>query len=154
MWWSKQAQPAAESFSSAFSSTGTLDPPVESPVTGSAGAATYPAVATKIERAPKLESMVGDDVRLDAVIEGSIFLKCQRLIVAESAKVTADIVAREVIVQGELHGHVQAAERVEIKRTATVTAELISPRIQIDPGAFFKGTVQIERRKKPRAATA
>jgi len=33
-----------------------------------------------------------------------------------------------------------------------VRADLIAPRVLIEPGAYFKGTVHIERRKKPRAA--
>jgi cytoskeletal protein CcmA (bactofilin family) len=64
------------------------------------------------------------------------------------------VIAREVIVYGELSGHLQAAERIEIKNHASVTGDLTTPRILIEDGAYFKGTVQIERRKKPRGATA
>jgi len=153
MRWSKQAQPEAVSFSPSFSSTGTIDSPVETPASGPS-TSTYPAISPGTERAPKRETTSNDDLRLDAVIEGPISLKCARLFVAETAKATVDVAAREIIVHGELHGHLQASERIEIKRNASVMAELITPRLAIDPGAYFKGTVQIERRKKPRAATA
>jgi cytoskeletal protein CcmA (bactofilin family) len=153
MRWSKQG-PEAVSFSPSFTSTGTIDSPVETPASGPAGTSTYPAISPRTERAPKRETTTNDDLRLDAIVEGAISLNCARLIVAETAKATVDVVAREIIVHGELRGHLQASERIEIKRNASVTADLITPRIQIDPGAYFKGAVQIERRKKPRAATA
>jgi len=151
MWWSKQAQPATLSFSPAFSSTGTIDSPIEAPH-HPADTTSYPAGITRVDRSPKRETSASDDLRLDAIIEGTISLKCQKLIVGETAKATAEVVAREVIVYGELHGHLQASERIEIKRNASVRADLIAPRVLIEPGAYFKGTVHIERRKKPRAA--
>ena len=154
MWWSKQAQPAALSFSPAYSSTDTIDHPAATPAAGAATTTSYPATSKRVDRATKRDVNTNDDLRLDAVIEGSISVKCQRLIVGETAKADADVVAREVIVYGEISGHLQASERIEIKRPAKVTADLITPRLSIDPGARFSGTVQIERRKKPRAASA
>ena len=153
MWWSKQAGPATLSFSPSFSSTGTIDSPVESPSSNSGTKSSYPSV-TRTERGPKRESTTSDDLRLDAIIDGPISLNCQRLTVGETAKATADVIAREVIVYGELSGHLQAADRIEIKRHASVKGDLTTPRIVIEDGAYFKGTVQIERRKKPRGATA
>ena len=138
MWWSKQAQPAANSFSPAFSSTGVIDSPTESP-------ANQPANTT-----PYLSSSPRSDLRLDTVIPGSISLNCKRLTIGETAKATADVVAREVIVYGELTGHLRAADRSEIKKHASVKGDLTTRRIMIEEGAYFKGTVQIDRRKKPR----
>ena len=152
MWWSKQAGPATVSFSSASGSTGTIDPPIEAPAPGSK--THYPSTVVKSDRLPKRESATCDDLRLDAIIDGPISLNCQRLTVGETAKATADVIAREVIVYGELSGHLLAAERIEIKNHASFTGDLTTPRILIEDGAYFKGTVQIERRKKPRGATA
>ena len=83
-------------------------------------------------------------------MEGLISLNCRRLTIGEAAKATADVTAHEVIVYGELAGHLQAADRIEIKKHASVTGDLITRRILIEEGAYFKGTVQIERRRKPR----
>jgi hypothetical protein len=138
MWWSKQAQPAANSFSPAFSSTGVIDSPTESPANQLANTTPY------------LSSSPRSDLRLDTVIPGSISLNCKRLTIGETAKATADVVAREVIVYGELTGHLRAADRIEIKKHASVKGDLTTRRIMIEEGAYFKGTVQIERRKKPR----
>ena len=154
MWWSKQAGPATLSFSPASGSTGTIDSPIEAPARKPASKSHYPTTVVKSDRAPKRETTTSDDLRLDAIIDGPISLNCQRLTVGETAKATADVIAREVIVYGELSGHLQAVDRIEIKKHGSVTGDLTTPRILIEDGAYFKGTVQIERRKKPRGATA
>jgi hypothetical protein len=113
MWWSKQAQSATPSFSPAFSSTGTIDSPHEAPASQPANATPYPSVTPGADRAPKRDVTPRDDLHLDTVIEGAISLNCQRLTVGKTAKATADVVAREVIVYGELTGHLQAADRID-----------------------------------------
>jgi cytoskeletal protein CcmA (bactofilin family) len=152
MWWSKQAQSATPSFSPAFSSTGTIDSPHEAPASQPADTTPYPSITPGSDRVPKRDVTPRDDLHLDTVIEGAISLNCQRLTIGKTAKATADVVAREVIVYGELAGHLQAADRIEIKKHALVTGYLTTPRILIEEGAYFKGTVQIERRRKPRGA--
>jgi cytoskeletal protein CcmA (bactofilin family) len=150
MWWSKQAQPATRSFSSAFSSTGIIDSPIEAPASQPANTTPYPSINPRSDRVPKRNATPNDDLHLDTVIQGPISLNCKRLTIGQTAKATADVVAREVIVYGELAGHLRAADRIEIKKHASVTGDLTTRRILIEEGAYFKGTVQIERRKKLR----
>ncbi|MGD0957106.1 MAG: polymer-forming cytoskeletal protein [Candidatus Acidiferrales bacterium] len=145
MWWSKQAQPATPSFSPAFSSTGVIDSPIEAP-------ASQPT-DTGSDSIPRRDATPRDDLRLDAVMEGAISVNCRRLTIGETAKAKADVVAREVIVYGKLTGHLQAADRIEIKKHGWVIGDVTTPRIRIEEGAYFKGTVQIERRRKPRDAS-
>jgi cytoskeletal protein CcmA (bactofilin family) len=150
MWWSKQAQAGTRSFSPAFGSTGIIDSPIEAPASQPANTTPYPSVSPSSDRVTKRDATTSDDLHLDTVIQGSISLNCKRLTIGETAKATADVVAREVIVYGELTGHLLAAERIEIKKHASVTGDLTTRRILIEEGAYFKGTVQIERRKKRR----
>lgn len=154
MWWSKQGQAEELSFSPSHSSTGTIDSPVEAPESQPTGTTSFPAITPKTERITKRDVSGNDDLRLDVVVDGTISLRCQKLIVGETAKADLDVFAREIVVYGQLTGHLQATERIDIKRPASVVADIIAPRIAIDPGAYFKGTAQIERRKKPRAASA
>ncbi len=141
MWWSKQTE-SASSFSSTLNSTATIDPQIEATESQSDD--------TKSNRVLKRQGTPREDLRLDAVIEAPISLNCRRLTVAETAKATADVSAQDVVVYGELTGHLRAADRIVIKKHALVTGHLITRRILIEDGARFKGTVQIERRRKPR----
>lgn len=153
MWWSKHSQTEAPSFSPAFSSTLTIDSPLEAPASRADNTTPHSSITSRLDRVPKREAAPRNDLRLDDIVEGSISLNCRRLTVGEAARANGDITAREVIVYGELTGHLQAADRIEIRKHGSVMGNLTTPRILIEEGAYFKGTVQIERRKKPRVAS-
>ncbi|MGA8267042.1 MAG: polymer-forming cytoskeletal protein [Candidatus Acidiferrales bacterium] len=62
-----------------------------------------------------------------------------------SAKVTADVIAREVVVYGNVKGNLQARDRIEIKKDGSVVGDLTTARIMIEDGAYFKGSIEIEK---------
>ena len=87
-----------------------------------------------------------EDLLIDGLVEGSVQLKERKLTIGTTADVTADIVAGEVVVSGRLKGNVSAKERVQIKKDGSVTGDLTTAHIVIEDGAYFKGTVEIEKR--------
>ena len=101
-----------------------------------------------------------EDLLVDGHMEGSIQLGDRMLTVGSSGKLTADVVAREVIVYGEVKGNVAARDRIEIKKNGSVVGDLTTGRIAIEDGANFKGSVEILKpvdaasREKPSQATA
>ena len=84
-----------------------------------------------------------EDLLVDGSMEGSIQLGEGMLTVGSSGKLTADVVAREVIVYGKLKGNVAARDRIEIKKDGSVVGDLTTGRIAIEDGANFKGSVEI-----------
>jgi cytoskeletal protein CcmA (bactofilin family) len=101
---------------------------------------------------PTIESETtgNENLSIDGAIEGPISLKCHTLTVGRTARVKAEVVAHEVIVYGKLSGNLRAGNRIEIKKDGSVIGDLTAARILIEDGAYFKGKVQIERRKTPR----
>jgi cytoskeletal protein CcmA (bactofilin family) len=91
-----------------------------------------------------------EDLCINGTVEEPISLKCCRLTVGSRAKVTAEVVAREVVVYGEFHGNLRARDRIEIKKDGAVVGDVITARVLIEEGAYLKGKVEIERRKAPR----
>jgi len=91
-----------------------------------------------------------EELRINGAVAAPISLKCLRLTVGRAGRVTAEVVARQVIVYGQLFGNLRAGDRIEIKKDAVVVGDLITARILIEDGAYFKGNVEIERRKVPR----
>jgi cytoskeletal protein CcmA (bactofilin family) len=83
------------------------------------------------------------DLLVEGSMEGLIQLGDGVLTVGSSGKLTADVVAREVIVYGELKGNVAARERIEIKKDGSVVGDLTTARIVIEDSANFKGSVEI-----------
>jgi cytoskeletal protein CcmA (bactofilin family) len=79
------------------------------------------------------------------MVEGLVQLDERKLTVGTTAKVTADIIAGEVVVCGNLRGNVRAKNRIEIKKEGSVTGDLTTPQILIEDGAYFKGSIEINR---------
>ena len=70
----------------------------------------------------------------------------RKLTVGASAKLTADVVAREVVVYGSVKGNLRARDRIEIKKDGSVIGDLTTARIMIEDGAYFKGSIEIDRK--------
>lgn len=87
-----------------------------------------------------------EDLHVDGSVEGLIQLGDRKLTVGTSGKVTADIVAGEIIVYGSVKGNLRACNRIEIKKDGSVVGELTTARIMIEDGAYFKGSIEIERK--------
>ena len=61
------------------------------------------------------------------------------LIIGEKGVVTGDIRAGQVLISGEVAGSVFCTERVELKRTARVFADVEAPLVVMEEGVLFEG---------------
>ena len=86
-----------------------------------------------------------EDLAIDGTVEGLVHLEDRKLTIGPSAKVTADIIAREVAVFGNVKGNLRARDRIEIKKDGSVVGDLTTARIMIEDGAYFKGSIEIDK---------
>jgi cytoskeletal protein CcmA (bactofilin family) len=86
-----------------------------------------------------------EDLLVNGIIECPIQLEEKMLIVGPSGELTANVVAREVIVFGEVKGNIVARDRIQIKKEGSVVGDLTTGRIVIEDGANFKGSIEIVR---------
>jgi cytoskeletal protein CcmA (bactofilin family) len=86
-----------------------------------------------------------EDLHIDGSVEGLVQLEDRKLTVGASAKLAADVVAREVVVYGSVKGNLRARDRIEIKKDGSVVGDLTTARIMIEDGAYFKGSIEIDR---------
>jgi cytoskeletal protein CcmA (bactofilin family) len=86
-----------------------------------------------------------EDLQIDGTVEGHVHLGERRLTIGASARVTADVQAREVVVFGNVKGNLRAQDRIEIKKDGSVVGDLTTARIMIEDGAYFKGSIEIDR---------
>lgn len=84
------------------------------------------------------------DLVIDGTFEGLIHLDQGKLTIGTTGKVTADIVASEVVVWGRVKGNVRAKNLVEIKKDGSVTGDLTTQQIMIEVGAIYKGSIATE----------
>src|SRR5713226_5784960 len=86
-----------------------------------------------------------EDLLIDGAVEGLIHLDERKLTVGATAKVMADINARDVVVYGYVKGNVRAKGRIEIKKDGSIIGNLTTAQIMIEDGADFKGSIEIDR---------
>jgi cytoskeletal protein CcmA (bactofilin family) len=86
-----------------------------------------------------------EDLQIDGTVEGLIHLDERKLTVGTTAKVMADVEARDVVVYGYLKGNVRAKGRIEIKKDGAIIGNLTTAQIMIEDGADFKGSIEIDR---------
>ena len=98
-----------------------------------------------------------EDLHVDGTVEGTVTLEDRKLTVGSTAKLTADVNAREVVIYGNVKGNLRAKDRIEIKKDGSVVGDLTTARIMIEDGAYFKGSIEINREgaeEKPAFARA
>jgi cytoskeletal protein CcmA (bactofilin family) len=86
-----------------------------------------------------------EDLYIDGTVEGLVHLDEWKLTVGATAKLTADIVAGQVTVYGSVKGNVRGKGKIEIKKDGSVNGDLTTPQIIIEDGAYFKGSIEIEK---------
>ena len=92
-----------------------------------------------------------EDLTIDGEVEGTVECHEHRLTIGPNARVQAGLKAREIVIQGSIHGNVDASDKIDIKKEAKLVGDIKTSRIVIEDGAYFKGSIDIS---KPNAAAA
>jgi len=86
-----------------------------------------------------------EDLHIDGSLDGSVSVGGFRLTVGKGASVNAEAVARELVIYGDVKGDLRARDLVEVKKEGSVLGDILTARIMIEDGAFFKGNIEIDR---------
>jgi cytoskeletal protein CcmA (bactofilin family) len=88
-----------------------------------------------------------EDLQIDGIVDGPIFLDGHALTVGSTAQLNSEIHAGEVVVYGKTVGDVDARGRVEITKDGSIIGDIFCARISIEDGAHFKGRIEIDPAK-------
>jgi cytoskeletal protein CcmA (bactofilin family) len=97
-----------------------------------------------------------EDLDVEGKVEGPVQLGEGKLTVGTGGNLTGDVTAREVIIHGTLTGNLQVRDLLEIKSDGSAVGDVVTDRILIEEGAYFKGSIEIGQKGVPQsdAATA
>lgn len=95
-----------------------------------------------------------EDLYVDGVVEGTIELQGNNLVIGPNGRVHANINAKGVVVQGKLEGDIRASERAELRKSAVAVGDIYTKRIAVEDGANFKGKVDIQRESAKPSSSA
>lgn len=89
---------------------------------------------------------------IDGKVEGTIDLKGNQLIIGNKGDIKADVYAQTIIVNGSLTGELHGKEKVHISKTGKVNGNIFSPRVSLEDGAKFKGSIDMSETKHEKSA--
>ena len=85
-----------------------------------------------------------EDLTILGRVEGKIDLPKNSVTIGQGGRVKADVHANAVSVAGEVHGNLVASEQIVIRKTATMLGNLTAPRVGLEDGCCFRGSVEME----------
>lgn len=89
--------------------------------------------------------ITGDEnVVIEGSVNGSIQLGKNQVSIGQSGDVKANITARVVSVDGRVNGDIIGQEKVIISRTGNVRGNIKAPRVTLEDGAIFKGSIDMD----------
>ena len=86
-----------------------------------------------------------EDLYVDGQVEGSINLRNHTLTVGPNGKLKASVTAKTIVIEGTLDGSMNASDRLDLRKSATVTGDVLTQRIAIEEGASLKGKVEMQK---------
>jgi|TARA_B100000686_G_scaffold303146_1_gene339753 cytoskeletal protein CcmA (bactofilin family) len=86
----------------------------------------------------------GEELIIQAAVEGLIAHHTKSLTVGRFGRVKANIHANVIIIEGTVEGDLTGDEEIIIKNTGKVTGNLFAPRIMVEHGATFNGRIEMK----------
>jgi len=101
----------------------------------------------------KGELSASEDLTIEGQVDGKVDLNQNTLTIGANGRITAQVVAKVVIVLGQVHGNITATEKVDIRDNGAVDGDVSAPRIAIAEGAHFRGSIDMQQKAgaKPHA---
>jgi len=82
-----------------------------------------------------------EDLIIEGTVEGKIAHHSHHLTIGKQGKVKADVRARLITVYGTIEGDLHGDEGVHIAATAQVHGNVVAPRVSLENGARFQGSI-------------
>ena len=84
-----------------------------------------------------------EDLTIEGRVDGKVELENNVLTIGQNGTLKAQVLAKTVVVMGQVVGDITATESINIRETATVEGALVAPRIAIAEGASFQGMIDM-----------
>lgn len=92
-------------------------------------------------------------LRVDGVVKGVVRSE-GLLVIGAKGYVDAEVHIQRISINGEFHGTIHAADRIEIHKDGRVYGELYTPCLIIEAGALFEGKCNMSESKAAASAGA
>jgi cytoskeletal protein CcmA (bactofilin family) len=117
---------------------------------GRENSVSYSGVSAMIGPDVKIEGQIASDENLviEGKVNGSISAKNHEVTVGKSGNLKANISAKVIHIEGTVKGDISGSEKVVISKTGNVLGNIQSPRVTLEDGAKFKGSIEMDPDEK------
>jgi cytoskeletal protein CcmA (bactofilin family) len=97
--------------------------------------------------------ITGDEnLIIEGKVTGKIKLSAHQVDIGQSGQVNADISAKIIKIAGEVRGDLTGTEKVVISSSGNVHGNIVAPRMTLEDGAIFKGSIDMDPREPEKPA--
>lgn len=86
-----------------------------------------------------------EDLIIQGKVSGTIQLREKSLTIGSQGQVEANVLANSIIVEGEVNGDLYGSQRVSIRKSGNVQGNIVSPKVSLDEGCRFKGSIDMDQ---------
>ncbi len=121
-----------------------------------------PTPAPKISPPPVREraaigstiSIIGDltgeeDLSIEGRLDGKIELRRHSVTIGKNGRIKGDIYGKVITVEGTVEGNLYGEEQLIVRHSGTVRGNIVSPRVALEDGSNFKGSIDMSPKDKP-----
>ena len=95
-----------------------------------------------------------ENLIIEGKVDGKILLDAHQVDIGQGGRVNADITAKVIKIAGEVRGDLSATEKVVISRSGNVHGNIVAPRMTLEDGAIFKGSIDMDPGEPAKAKPA
>jgi cytoskeletal protein CcmA (bactofilin family) len=94
-----------------------------------------------------------EDLVIQGNVEGRVELRQHNVTIGKNGRVKADVFGKIISVEGEVHGNIFGEEKIVIRSTGVLHGNIVAPRVTLEDGSKFKGSIDMDSRSGERAAS-
>lgn len=95
-----------------------------------------------------------EDLTIQGHVNGEIRLPKNKVVIGERGRVQADVYGKSIHVDGQVKGNLYGEEDVIVRASGRVQGNIVGPRVTLENGANFKGSIDMEPATKSSPAPA
>ena len=90
-----------------------------------------------------------EDLLIEGRLEGKIESRHHRVTIGKNGRIKGDIYGKVVTVEGTVEGNLYGEEQLIVRQSGTIRGNIVSPRVALEDGSNFKGSIDMGPKEKP-----
>jgi cytoskeletal protein CcmA (bactofilin family) len=94
-----------------------------------------------------------EDLSIEGRLEGKIESRRHSVTIGKNGRIKGDIYAKTITIDGTVEGNLYGEEQLVVRQSGTVRGNIVAPRVALEDGSNFKGSIDMSPKDKPAASS-